>query len=198
MGMYTHLLVRNVLTCPQPQNILHSFDAVHSTLKALKCSQPDTSHQGHHVLQEAWGTASCVRAVPRDTCRGSCTCFWMPVTTTLLQVDSTGSHRKQQHFISYNKHFCIGDLLSCFWGSMLPEALQNRFPVVRLVAWGEALMCAADAALGQHVLVVWPGCGICGLPHQDCPSITRAFPSSVISYNITTELHGQTWWQILS
>lgn len=73
---------------------------------------------------------------------------------------------------------------------MLPRALRNRFPVgkanvqpvVRLVAdttahavaCGEALMCAADAALCQHLLVGWPGSSSRGLPPQGCPSITRA------------------------
>lgn len=45
-----HPLALNVLTCPQPQNILHPFDAVHNTPRALVCSQPGASHQGHRVL----------------------------------------------------------------------------------------------------------------------------------------------------
>lgn len=44
-----HPLPLNVLTCPQPQSILHPFDAVHNTPRVLMCSQPGASHQGDRV-----------------------------------------------------------------------------------------------------------------------------------------------------
>lgn len=65
----------------------------------------------------------------------------------------------------------------------------NPEPVVRLVAdtaahavaCREALRCAADAALLPARASGLVRSRSCSSPPQDCPSVTRAFPSSVSS-----------------
>lgn len=104
------------------------------------------------------------------------------------------SHWKQQPLSSNNEHFLTGNLLSCFWVSMLPGALQNRFPVqpvVRLVADTTAHSVARGEAPVCGLARLWQMClASPGLPfHSEGPF--PHLPAAAISQLIWTRHDGK-------